>query len=100
MSKKNEVNEQLIANLARLAKLKFDKRSTKKIKFELKKILGFVNAISKINTDDIKPLIHLSEELNVLRNDEVRNEISQKDALRNAPKKDSDYFKVPTVLKK
>ena len=39
MSKKIEVNEQLIATLARLAKLKFDKRSTKKIKFELKKFL-------------------------------------------------------------
>ena len=100
MSKKIEVNEQLITTLARLAKLKFDKRSTKTIKFELKKIIGFVNAISKINTEDTKPLIHISEELNVLRNDEVRNDISQKDALKNASKKDSDYFRVSTVLKK
>ena len=29
-----------------------------------------------------------------------RNELTQEDALKNAPQKDSDYFKVPTVLKK
>ena len=100
MSKKIEINDQLIANLSKLAKLKFDKKSAKKIKSDLKKILEFVNSISKIDTSTVKPLIYMSEELNILRNDEIGNEISQKDALRNAPKKDSDYFKVPTVLKK
>ena len=42
----------------------------------------------------------MSEEVNVLREDKVTEETSQKDALKNAPEKDSDYFKVPTVLKK
>jgi aspartyl-tRNA(Asn)/glutamyl-tRNA(Gln) amidotransferase subunit C len=36
----------------------------------------------------------------VLRTDEIGEEITQEDALKNAPEKDSDYFKVPTVLKK
>jgi Asp-tRNA(Asn)/Glu-tRNA(Gln) amidotransferase C subunit len=35
-----------------------------------------------------------------LREDNIANEVSQKNALKNAPQKDSDYFKVPTVLKK
>ena len=83
-----------------MAKLKFDKKSTEKIKTELKKIIGFVNAISKVDTDNIEPLIYMSEETNILRADKVDNEISQKDALKNAPQKDSDYFKVPTILKK
>ena len=63
-------------------------------------MLEFVDAISQINTDDIAPLIYMSDEVNVLRNDEIRNEVSQKEALKNAPQKDSDYFKVPTILKK
>ena len=46
------------------------------------------------------PLIYLSDEKNVLRSDEVTAFTSQEDALKNAPHKDSDYFKVPTVLKK
>jgi aspartyl-tRNA(Asn)/glutamyl-tRNA(Gln) amidotransferase subunit C len=42
----------------------------------------------------------MSEENNVLRDDKINHIVSQTDALKNAPQKDSDYFKVPTVLKK
>ena len=95
-----KVDNKLIADLSKLSKLKFDNASTKKMKADLKVILSFINAISKIDTSKVAPLIYMSEEVNILRADKITNEISQKDALKNAPKKDSDYFKVPTVLKK
>ena len=100
MSNNIKVDDKLIADLSKLAKLKFDKESSEKIKSDLDRILGFIDAISKVDTDGVEPLIYMSEEVNVLRNDEIANEVSQQDALKNAPQKDSDYFKVPTVLKK
>tara|TARA_Y100000746_G_C15426571_1_gene416622 strand:+ start:517 stop:819 length:303 start_codon:yes stop_codon:yes gene_type:complete len=100
MSNNIKVDDKLVANLSKLAKLKFDKNSSEKMKSDLRKMLEFVDAISQINTDKVDPLIYLSDEVNVLRNDNITNEISQKDALKNSPQKDSDYFKVPTVLKK
>ena len=42
----------------------------------------------------------MADEVNVLREDDVRHDITQEEALKNAPKKDSDYFKVPKVLRK
>ena len=95
-----EVNNKLIEDLSRLAKLKFDEKSAEKMKEQLEKIIGFVDKLSEIDTEGVEPLIYLSEEVNVLRTDEIANEVSQADALKNAPQKDSDYFKVPTVLKK
>jgi aspartyl-tRNA(Asn)/glutamyl-tRNA(Gln) amidotransferase subunit C len=95
-----EVNNKLIEDLSRLAKLKFDEKSAEKMKADLKKIISFVDKLSEIDTEGVEPLIYLSEEVNVLRTDEIANEVSQEDALKNAPQKDSDYFKVPTVLKK
>jgi aspartyl-tRNA(Asn)/glutamyl-tRNA(Gln) amidotransferase subunit C len=95
-----KVDNQLIEDLARLAKLKFDKQEIEKMKADLENILGFVDKLSEIDTEGVDPLIYLSEELNVLRTDEIGEEITQEDALKNAPEKDSDYFKVPTVLKK
>ena len=95
-----KVNDKLIADLSKLAKLKFDKKSAEKMKSDLDTILGFVDAISQVDTDGVEPLIYMNDEVNVLRDDEIANEISQQDALKNAPHKDSDYFKVPTVLKK
>ena len=95
-----EVNNKLIEDLSRLAKLAFDEKSAEKMKGDLKKIISFVDKLSEIDTEGVEPLIYLSEDVNVLRTDEISNEVSQEDALKNAPQKDSDYFKVPTVLKK
>ena len=95
-----EVNNKLIQDLSRLAKLKFDEKSAEKMKVDLEKIIGFVDKLSEIDTKGIEPLIYLSDEVNTLRKDEIAHEVSQEDALKNAPQKDSDYFKVPTVLKK
>ena len=95
-----EVNNKLIQDLSRLAKLKFDEKSAEKMKKDLDKIIGFVDKLSEIDTEGVKPLIYLSDEVNVLRADKIANEVSQENALKNAPQKDSDYFKVPTVLKK
>ncbi len=95
-----EVHNKLIQDLSRLSKLKFDEKSATRMKKDVEKIIGFVNKVSEIDTEGIEPLIYLSDELNILRKDEVAHEVSQEDALKNAPQIDSDYFKVPTVLKK
>ena len=95
-----KVTNKLIAHLANLSKLDYDLESTKKIKSDLNNMLNFVNKLSKIKTKNIEPLIYLSDEINTMRADEIDNIVSQKEALMNAPKKDSDYFKVPTILKK
>ena len=95
-----EVNNKLIQDIAKLSKLKFDERSSEKMKADLEKILAFINKLNKIDTEGIEPLIYMSDETNVLRADEISEQTAQDQALKNAPQKDSDYFKVPTVLKK
>ena len=95
-----EVNNKLIQDIAKLSKLKFDDSAEEKMKSDLEKMLAFVDKLNEIDTEGIDPLIYMSEEVNVLREDKVSEKISQEDALKNAPEKDSDYFKVPTVLKK
>ena len=95
-----EVNNKLIQDIAKLSKLKFDDSAEEKMKADLEKMLAFVDKLNEIDTEGVDPLIYMSEEVNVLREDKVTEATSQEDALKNAPKKDSDYFKIPTVLKK
>jgi len=38
--------------------------------------------------------------VNVLREDQSERILTSEDALKNAPKKDSDYFRIPKVLDK
>jgi aspartyl-tRNA(Asn)/glutamyl-tRNA(Gln) amidotransferase subunit C len=100
MSNNITIDNKLVADLSLLAKLKFDDLKAEKMKSDLDKIIVFVDKLAEINTTGVEPLIYLSEEVNVLRADKVKHEVSQENALKNAPQKDSDYFKVPTVLKK
>jgi len=59
-----------------------------------------MDKLSEVDTDGIEPLIFMTEEYNKLREDNAVVSISQDDALKNAPKKDSDYFRIPKVLDK
>ena len=67
---------------------------------DMNKMISFIDKLDQIDTELIEPLVYMSEETNVLRADEVGEHISKEKALKNAPQKDSDYFKVPKVLKK
>lgn len=94
-----KVDDKLIDHLAHLARLEFDDTSKAEMRDDLTKILDFVAELDKVDTTGVEPLVYISEEKNVLRADNVNHPISQSEALKNAPQKDTDYIKVPKVLK-
>ena len=95
-----EVNDALIDRLAGLSKLSFDAEAKESMKADMTRMLDFVDKLNEIDTEGVEPLIFMSDEINVLREDDVEKSITQKDALKNAPQHDSDYFKVPKVVSK
>ena len=96
-----KIEKSTVERLARLSKLEFSESEKIEMVEDFKKIVGFVDKLKEVNTDGVKPLIYVNEDVtNVLRNDKVRGMLSREDALKNAPEKDSSYIKVPKVLKK
>lgn len=95
-----KISENTIDHIAHLARLRFEGTAKVEIQADLEKIIGFMSKLSEVPTDDVEPLIFMSDEVNVLREDEVEPSVSHEAALRNAPKKDSDYFRIPKVLDK
>jgi len=53
---------------------------------------------NELDTEKVEPLIYMTDETNVLRPDTPELTVTQKEALKNAPRKDSDYFKAPKVI--
>jgi aspartyl-tRNA(Asn)/glutamyl-tRNA(Gln) amidotransferase subunit C len=92
------VDDKLIDKLSDLSKLEFNEAEKGEIKKDLTRMLDFVESLNEVNTDGIEPLIYVNPEVNVYRADEVTEQLSQKDALKNAPDHDSFYFKVPKVI--
>lgn len=93
-----KIDKELVDRIAHLARLEFQDEQKLKIEDDLNKILSFMESLNEVDTTNVEPLIYMTEEKNVFRHDEVKQEISHEDALKNAPKKDSDYFRVPKVI--
>jgi aspartyl-tRNA(Asn)/glutamyl-tRNA(Gln) amidotransferase subunit C len=93
-----KINEELINQLAHLARLEFDNEEKQRILNDLNRILDYIEQLNEVPTDNVEPLIYLSPNQNILREDEVIETLSKEEALANAPKKDSDYFRVPKVI--
>lgn len=95
-----KVDKALVDKVASLAKLEFDETAKEKMVSDMDKIITFIDKLEELDTNEVAPLVYMSEETNVLRADEVGEHSAKEAALKNAPQKDSDYFKVPKVLKK
>lgn len=95
-----EVNDALVDKLARLSKLQFDETEKAAIKNDLQRMIGFVEKLNELNLEGVQPLLHMSDEVNVLREDETKGSVSREEALKNAPGHDEEFFKVPKVIRK
>lgn len=95
-----KVDKSVVERLAKLSKLEFDEASKEAIVADLDRILGFVEKIDELDTTGVEPLIYMSEVQNVFREDQASSDLTKEQALEIAPLKDSDFIKVPKVLKK
>ncbi len=94
------IDNNTVDKIATLAKLEFNDNAKEEIKEDLNKMLHFVDKLNELDTDNVEPLIYMLDEEQVLREDDVKGHVTQKEALKNAPDADSDYFKVPKVINK
>ncbi len=95
-----DIDAKMVDDLAHLARLQFNEAEKEAILTDLQKMVAFVEKLQEVDTTGIEPLLHISDAENVLREDIVQGSISREEALRNSPVKDSEFFKVPKVIKK
>jgi len=95
-----EVNDDLVERLAKLSRLKFDEQEKAGIKADLQQMISFIEKLQEVDTTGVEPLLHMSDNINILRDDVVQGSISREEGLKNAPDQDGVFFKVPKVIKK
>jgi aspartyl-tRNA(Asn)/glutamyl-tRNA(Gln) amidotransferase subunit C len=87
-----------VEHIAKLAKLEFTDAEKEKFTHQLNQILEYVEQLNTLDTDNVEPLSHVIELRNVFRADEVKQGVSTEEALKNAPSKTDQFFKVPKVI--
>ncbi|HTJ13551.1 MAG TPA: Asp-tRNA(Asn)/Glu-tRNA(Gln) amidotransferase subunit GatC [Dinghuibacter sp.] len=95
-----DVTDALVDKIAHLARLDFPRSEKASIKKDLERMIRFVEKLSELDTTGTPPLLHMSDVVNNLREDEVRGSVSRREALENAPDHDETFFLVPKVIKK
>ena len=95
-----EINDAMIDKLANLARLKFDDTEKVNIKKDLQNMIGMIEKMNELDTTDVTPLLHITDNVNVLREDIVEGSITNAEALQNAANKNAPFFIVPKVIKK
>jgi aspartyl-tRNA(Asn)/glutamyl-tRNA(Gln) amidotransferase subunit C len=94
----NKIDIKTVDEVAHLARLEFNSEEKAEILNDMNRMLSFVEKLNELDTENVSPLIYMTKEHNVLREDSPEISVSHKEALKNAPKKDSDYFRVPKVI--
>jgi aspartyl-tRNA(Asn)/glutamyl-tRNA(Gln) amidotransferase subunit C len=93
-----KIDREHLTKIAHLARLEFDEKNAEKMTQDMTAIVEWVDKLNEVNTDGVEPLTTMSYEVNVFREDMVKDHLDHERALLNAPKKDQDYFRVPKVL--
>jgi aspartyl-tRNA(Asn)/glutamyl-tRNA(Gln) amidotransferase subunit C len=94
------IDKETVEKVAHLARLELSEDETEKMIADMNKVLGFMDKLNEIDTSGVEPLVYMTDEINVLREDVVKQEITHKEALQNAPKHDDNYFLVAKVIDK
>jgi aspartyl-tRNA(Asn)/glutamyl-tRNA(Gln) amidotransferase subunit C len=95
-----EVTDALVEKIAHLARLDFPEGEKAALKEDLQRMIHFVQKLEELDTTGVQPLLHMSDVVNNLREDEVQGSISTADALKNAAHHNDRFFLVPKVIKK
>lgn len=94
-----KITKEIVQKTAHLARLKFNPEDEESIQKDLQKMIDWVDKLQEVDTKGVEPLTHMSTEINQFREDQSKNTISREQGLKNAPKHDSEYFRVPKVIK-
>lgn len=87
-----------VKKIAHLARLTVNPEEEQELLQSMNQILSWMEKLNELDTSNTEPLVHISAELNVLREDKLGQHLPHEAALLNAPKRDSEYFRVPKVI--
>jgi len=92
------LDKQTIEYVANLARIELKPEEALKLTSQLHDVLGFIDKLSQLDTQSVKPTSHILAINNVLRQDRPKKSLSQEEVLQNTAHKKGNFFVVPKVI--
>ena len=87
-----------VAQVALLTRLDLTDDEAARTARQLSSVLDYIAKLNELNTDDTEPMFHPMPLQNVFREDEPSPSLPVAEALKNAPERLGDSFRVPRVI--
>ncbi len=94
-----KLSREEMLHITRLARVSLTEAEVDKLNEQLSNILEHFEVLQQIDTTNVPSTAQSIEFLNVLKNDITDASLPQSQVLANAPRKESNFFRVRTVLK-
>ena len=94
----SDIDKATVAKIARLARIKIEDDKLEPLAGELNGIMGWIEQLNEVNTDDIAPMASVVNAKLRWRDDVVNDGDKQEAVLKNAPRAEYGFFAVPKVI--
>jgi aspartyl-tRNA(Asn)/glutamyl-tRNA(Gln) amidotransferase subunit C len=91
------IDKNLLEKLMDLAKLELSGIEEEGMLKDLNKIGAWIEKLQEVDTTKVAPLANVSFEQDIYREDVAEQPLTHDRALTQAPRRDSNYFRVPQV---
>ena len=92
------IDKETVKYVAHLARIELEQEELEKLSRQLHDIIGFIDKLSALDVEQVKPASHILPISNVLREDEPHTCLTPEQALENAPGKSGNFFSVPKII--
>lgn len=92
------IDKATVAKIATLARIKVPEAEQEKLAGELSNILGWVEQLAEVDTDDVRPMTSVVDAEPVMRADAVTDGDRRDEVTANAPSPAHGFFTVPKVV--
>ncbi len=87
-----------VEHISWLASIKIEDEEKDEFVEQFNSILEYFHQLDEVETDGIEPTFRVVDLANIFRDDVACPSLSQEEALRNAPRRENDYFKSPRIV--
>ena len=94
------IDKETIYKVADLARIEIREAEVEELQSDMSKILTFMEKLNELDTTNVEPLVYMNPEVNVWREDVVKQDLTVEEGLKNAALHNEDFFFVPKILEK
>jgi len=93
-----QVEREEILHIAKLACLNIKEEEIEEYRKNLQDILNFAETVNNMDTENISETIGSTSNINVFREDEIKEFEDKELLLQNAPEQEDNMFNIPNVI--